>query len=171
MQKMLQAGMREPGGTSMSLWGYVGKANDTDFGGKTGTSNNHSDAWFMGVSPKLVVGAWVGGEYRSIHFRTGALGQGSRTALPICGLFLQSVMNDPAFKHYHGHFNKPKDPGITSSMYECSSYYSQRNDTIDVDSVAVENDIEAIEHEENQGISAGEGEHRPIEKEIKLEDL
>lgn len=171
MQKMLQAGMREPGGTSMSLWGYVGKANDTDFGGKTGTSNNHSDAWFMGVSPKLVVGAWVGGEYRSIHFRTGALGQGSRTALPICGLFLQSVMNDPAFKHYHGHFNKPKDPGITSSMYECSSYYSQRNDTIDVDSVAVENDIEAIEHEENQCISAGEGEHRPIEKEIKLEDL
>ncbi len=171
MQKMLQAGMREPGGTSMSLWGYVGKANDTDFGGKTGTSNNHSDAWFMGVSPKLVVGAWVGGEYRSIHFRTGALGQGSRTALPICGLFLQSVMNDPAFKHYHGHFNKPKDPGITSSMYECSSYYSQRNDTIDVDSVAVENDIESIEHEENQGISAGEGEHRPIEKEIKLEDL
>ena len=89
VQQLLMGGMREPGGTSQSLWGYVGDYRDTDFGGKTGTSNNHSDAWFMGVSPKLVVGAWVGGEYRSIHFRTGALGQGSRTALPICGYFLQ----------------------------------------------------------------------------------
>ena len=84
MQQLLQGGMREPGGTSQSLWGYVGNIRDTEFGGKTGTTNNHSDAWFMGVSPKLVVGAWVGGEYRCIHFRTGALGQGSRTALPIC---------------------------------------------------------------------------------------
>ena len=96
VQQLLMGGMREPGGTSQSLWGYVGDYRDTDFGGKTGTSNNHSDAWFMGVSPKLVVGAWVGGEYRSIHFRTGALGQGSRTALPICGYFLQSVFRDPA---------------------------------------------------------------------------
>ena len=91
MQQLLMGGMREPGGTSQSLWAYVGDYRDTDFGGKTGTSNNHSDAWFMCVSPKLVCGAWVGGEYRSIHFRTGALGQGSRTALPICGYFLQSV--------------------------------------------------------------------------------
>ena len=97
MQQMLMGGTREPGGTSMSLNGYVGNFRDTDWGGKTGTSNNHSDAWFMGVSPKLVVGAWVGGEYRCIHFRTGALGQGSRTALPICGYFLQSVLGDPAF--------------------------------------------------------------------------
>ena len=98
VQQLLQAGMSERGATSMSLWGYVGKYNDTEFGGKTGTSNNHSDAWFVGVSPKLVCGAWVGGEYRSIHFRTGALGQGSRTALPICGYFFESVLGDPAFK-------------------------------------------------------------------------
>ena len=102
MQQLLQGGMREPGGTSQSLWGYVGDVRDTEFGGKTGTSNNHSDAWFVGVSPRLVVGAWVGGEYRCIHFRTGALGQGSRTALPICGYFLQSVFKDPAFQQYHG---------------------------------------------------------------------
>lgn len=62
MQQMLQGGLRERGGTSQSLWGYIGKYPDTEFGGKTGTSNNHSDAWFMGVSPNLVVGAWVGGE-------------------------------------------------------------------------------------------------------------
>ena len=134
MQQLLMGGMREPGGTSQSLWGYVDKAQDTDFGGKTGTSNNHSDAWFMGVSPRIVVGAWVGGEYRSIHFRTGALGQGSRTALPICGYFLQELMGDPDFMRYHGRFNKPQDDDITRDMYQCDSYYPAKKDTAAVDS-------------------------------------
>ena len=139
VQQLLMGGMREPGGTSQSLWGYVGDYRDTDFGGKTGTSNNHSDAWFMGVSPKLVVGAWVGGEYRSIHFRTGALGQGSRTALPICGYFLQSVFRDPAFKQYHGRFGKPRDADITGDMYLCDSYYPRaKNDTTETDSTGGE---------------------------------
>ena len=65
MQQMLMGGLKEPGGTSQGLWAYVDKFRDTDFGGKTGTSNNHSDAWFMGVTPKLVVGAWVGGSYKN----------------------------------------------------------------------------------------------------------
>lgn len=137
VQQLLLGGLREPGGTSQSLWGYVGKHNDTEWGGKTGTSNNHSDAWFMCISPKLVVGAWVGGEYRSIHFRTGALGQGSRTALPICGYFLQAVLDDPNFKQYHGKFGKPKDKDITSDMYNCPSYYQQaRVDTTATDSLS-----------------------------------
>lgn len=125
MQQLLLGGLREPGGTSMSLWRYVRAYNDTEFGGKTGTSNNHSDAWFVGVSPKIVVGAWVGGEYRSIHFRTGALGQGSRTALPICGNFLESLLGDPAFKRYHGKFAKPTEE-IEYEMYNCSSYYRKK---------------------------------------------
>lgn len=136
VQQLLLGGLREPGGTSQSLWGYVGKHNDTEWGGKTGTSNNHSDAWFMCISPKLVVGAWVGGEYRSIHFRTGALGQGSRTALPICGYFLQAVLDDPNFKQYHAKFGKPKDKDISSDMYNCPSYYQQaRVDTTATDSL------------------------------------
>lgn len=137
MQQLLMGGLREPGGTSQSLWGYIDKARDTDFGGKTGTSNNHSDAWFMGVSPKIVVGAWVGGEYRCIHFRTGALGQGSRTALPICGYFLQSLMNDSRFAQYHGRFSKPKDDDISYGMYACDSYYPVKVDTTDIDSTAI----------------------------------
>lgn len=142
MQQLLQGGMREPGGTSQSLWGYVGDYRDTEFGGKTGTSNNHSDAWFMGVSPRLVVGAWVGGEYRSIHFRTGALGQGSRTALPICGYFLQAVFKDSAFKQYHAKFDKPEDEDITRDMYICPSYYRPvKRDTMRRDSVLVEEEI------------------------------
>jgi len=72
VQQLLMGGMS---GTSSRLRGYVGYNNtDTDLGGKTGTSNNHSDAWFIGTTPRLVVGAWVGGEYRCIHFRTGELG-------------------------------------------------------------------------------------------------
>ena len=150
VQQLLQAGMSERGATSMSLWGYVGKYNDTEFGGKTGTSNNHSDAWFVGVSPKLVCGAWVGGEYRSIHFRTGALGQGSRTALPICGYFFESVLGDPAFKHYHGKFEKSKEADITQEMYmNCRYAYVPRDtDSISIDSLGVEGMEQDIELDE-----------------------
>ncbi len=150
MQQLLIGGMREPGGTSQSLWAYTDTARDTDFGGKTGTTNNHSDAWFMCVSPKLVCGAWVGGEYRCIHFRTGALGQGSRTALPVCGYFVQSVMGDPAFKEYHGKFDKPHDNDISYGMYNCASYYPARKDTASIDSTMVVGDMEdVVELDEN----------------------
>ena len=139
VQQLLLSGLREPGGTSMSLWGYVGKYSDTEFGGKTGTSNNHSDAWFVGVSPRLVAGAWVGGEYRSIHFRTGQLGQGSRTALPICGYFFERVLGDNNFKQYHAKFGKPKAADITAEMFTCPSYYHRRDtDSLAVDSLAYE---------------------------------
>ena len=134
MQQMLMAGMREPGGTSMNMWHFVRNFADTDFGGKTGTSNNHSDAWFVGISPKLVCGAWVGGEYRAIHFRTGQLGQGSRTALPICGAFYQSVLSDPKFKHYRGKFAPPHDLDINASMYQCTGTYIEP-DTLLTDSL------------------------------------
>lgn len=186
VQQLLESGMREPGGTSMALWGYVGNYRDTDFGGKTGTSNNHSDAWFMGVSPKLVVGAWVGGEYRSIHFRTGALGQGSRTALPICGYFLQAVFKDPAFKHYHSKFPPAKDDDITRDMYNCASYYTPvRRDTTHSDSTivsegevmldengnpivqpAIPNERESDKTEKKEGKRT-----RPTEREVNLDDL
>ena len=184
MQQLLMGGTSEPGGTSMSLNGYVGKFRDTDWGGKTGTSNNHSDAWFMGVSPKLVVGAWVGGEYRCIHFRTGALGQGSRTALPICGLFLQSVLNDPAFAKYRVKFGKPKDADITSSMYNCQSYYTrEKADSSRSDSIHVEEEIvldengAPIEHHKatepaKEGSSEQPSTHkRPKEEAVNFDDL
>ena len=136
-QQLLKAGMHEPGGTSQSLWRYVGKFKDIDFGGKTGTSNNHSDAWFVAVSPRIVVGAWVGGEYRCIHFRTGALGQGSRTALPITGLFLEAMLSDPAFNEYHAVYPKARQE-IDYDMYNCSSYWKAKDDTLDVDSIDVD---------------------------------
>lgn len=184
--------MKEPGGTSQSLWGYVGKFRDTDFGGKTGTSNNHSDAWFMGISPKLVVGAWVGGEYRSIHFRTGALGQGSRTALPICGYFWQYLLDDPEFKHYRGKFPPPKEEDVSRDMYICDSYYSKpKVDTTLVDSLTLqqemlkdarqslvpEDDVPAsVEESHSQATRQeappkGKEQEKPTEQIIRLEDL
>lgn len=139
VQQLLQGGMS---GTSSRLMGFVGQhAKDTDFGGKTGTSNNHSDAWFIGTTPRLVVGAWVGGEYRCIHFRTGELGQGNRTALPICGYFLQSVLDDPQFKQYHAKFETPAD--ISMADYSCGGYFKALadSDSIGVDSLVVEGEL------------------------------
>ena len=183
MQQLLMGGLREPGGTSMSFGGYLGDSyKDTDWGGKTGTSNNHSDAWFMGVSPKLVVGAWVGGEYRCIHFRTGALGQGSRTALPICGYFVQALLSDPNFKQYHAKFGKPKDDAILSSMYNCASYYSHsKRDTLQTDSIHVEEEImldeegNPIEHTKTSPDATEpkekEKRHTPTEETVSFDNL
>ena len=183
MQHQLLGGLREPGGTSMSFGGYLGDSyKDTDWGGKTGTSNNHSDAWFMGVSPKLVVGAWVGGEYRCIHFRTGALGQGSRTALPICGYFVQALLSDPNFKQYHAKFGKPKDDAILSSMYNCASYYSHsKRDTLQTDSIHVEEEImldeegNPIEHTKTSPDATEpkekEKRHAPTEETVSFDNL
>ena len=64
-------------------------------GGKTGTTNNNSDGWFMCFTPSLVSGTWVGGEDRAIHFDNMAEGQGASMALPICALYMQKVLADP----------------------------------------------------------------------------
>lgn len=122
MQQMLMSGVEDQFGTSHALNRYVGNISDTDFGGKTGTTNNNTDAWFIGVSPRLVVGTWVGGKNGNVHFRNSAVGQGSRAALPLCGLFLQSVMNNPAYNSYHGRFTPPADADIPLYLYTCDGY-------------------------------------------------
>ena len=67
-----------------------------EIGGKTGTTNRNSDAWFIGFTPQLVSGAWVGGEDRDIHFDTTNMGQGATMALPIWALFMKKVLADPS---------------------------------------------------------------------------
>lgn len=145
MQKLLEAGVRDGGGTSQTLGGsaYLGRyGNQLDFGGKTGTSNNHSDAWFIGVTPGLVGGAWVGGEYRSIHFRSGRLGQGSRTALPIFGLFMKKVLEDESLKgKYMLKYPAPKED-IAPSTYQ--GYFAppaEEADSLSADSTYVGDDL------------------------------
>ncbi len=73
---------------------------DFPLGGKTGTTDNQSDGWFVGYSPLLTCGIWVGCEDRSAHFRSTALGQGARTALPVFGLFMQKVYSDPSLPYH-----------------------------------------------------------------------
>ncbi|MBE0649317.1 MAG: transglycosylase domain-containing protein [Bacteroidales bacterium] len=64
--------------------------------GKTGTTQNQSDGWFMGIVPKLTTGVWIGAEDRSVHFHTIALGQGANMALPIWALYMQKIYADPS---------------------------------------------------------------------------
>ena len=161
MQQMLRGGLTQPGGTSAALWQYINPVlGKTDFGGKTGTSNNHSDAWYIGVTPKLVAGAWVGGEYRSIHFRTGALGQGSRTALPMFGNFIASVLKDRRFSKYCVPFAPPRE-GIDRSTYDCAVSIDLPADTIGIDSLLPPTTLEPVE----------EVIFEPGEIEITTEDL
>lgn len=77
-------------------------------GGKTGTTNNNSDGWFMCFTPSLVNGSWVGGEDRSIHFDYLAQGQGASMALPICALYMQKVLSDSTLGYEpHEQFDIP----------------------------------------------------------------
>ena len=78
--------------------------------GKTGTTQNNSDGWFIGITPKLATAVWVGGELRSIHFRSMALGQGANSALPIWALFMKEVYDDKSINFYKGDFDRPSVP-------------------------------------------------------------
>ncbi len=85
-------------------------------GGKTGTTQNNSDGWYMGFTPSLVAGCWVGGEDRSIHFRRTSQGQGASTALPVYALFMKKVYADKTLGYSEEEkFNIPDDFSICSS--------------------------------------------------------
>lgn len=158
MQQMLKGGLTTRGGTSQTLWQYINPVKGkVDFGGKTGTTNNNSDAWYMGVTPKLVAGAWVGGEYRSIHFRSGALGQGSRTALPIYGNFIAAVLRDPRFSHYIAQFPPPREgEEIDKKDYEGWGYSSPRQ-SFSVDSLSKLGPMEGVGLGNSGGTDASAG--------------
>lgn len=107
MQYMLRGNVEEPGGTGRSMYNYSELfRNGGQVAGKTGTTSNNSDAWYVGFTKDLVAGVWVGGDDRSIHFR-GGLGEGSRSALPIFGQFMDAVYRDKALGYSPGPFPKP----------------------------------------------------------------
>ena len=94
-------------------------------GGKTGTTNDNSDGWFMGITPQLVGGVWTGCEDRAIHFRTTDLGEGANTALPIFALFLKKVYADNSLGIKKGDFEPPR--GGNGITLDCNQY--QNNDS------------------------------------------
>ena len=91
-----------------------------EIAGKTGTTQNNADGWFMGLTPDLVAGCWVGGEERSVHFNSTNEGQGASMALPIWGKFFQKVYADPSLKINKNGFTKPANMGDVE--LDCSKY-------------------------------------------------
>jgi penicillin-binding protein 1A len=94
-------------------------------GGKTGTTNDNSDGWFMGITPQLVGGVWTGCEDRAIHFRSTNLGEGANTALPIFALFLKKVYADNSLGIKKGDFTPPK--GGNTITLDCDQYQNQES--------------------------------------------
>ena len=108
-------------GTSARIRGRYGL--NYPIAGKTGTTDNNSDGWFIGLTPNLVTGVWVGAEDRSARFRSTALGQGANMALPIWALYMQRVYRDNKLDISKGDFLKPE--GQIDVNFDCSEYRQQ----------------------------------------------
>ena len=124
MLHMLKGSKEEEGGTARGLNPELTVNNDV--GAKTGTTQNASDGWFIGVTHNLVSGAWVGGDDRSIHFRDWTYGQGARTAMPIWQQYMLSVYNDSTTNINKGKFDKPSKK--ISIEIDCSVYNNDLKD-------------------------------------------
>lgn len=131
MLYMFKGGVEEPGGTSQSLYSYDLWKKGNELGGKTGTSSNFSDSWYIGISKELVTGIWVGAENRSIHFRTSQTGEGARTALPIFGTYMEKLYHDPKSGITYGRFPKAVKKIVTK--FYCPTPIPRR-DTVKTDS-------------------------------------
>ncbi len=111
------------GGTANRLqWKYQLM---NEIGGKTGTTQNHSDGWFMGVTPNLVSGVWVGGEDRSIHFKGIGLGQGANMAMPVFALYMQKIYSDSTL--HVTRKDKFEKPINFSVNLDCDNMQGQNN--------------------------------------------
>lgn len=124
MLYLMRGAVEDPGGTAGRLHSY-GVTSGNEIAAKTGTTDNHSDSWFMGMTQNLVSGIWVGGEDMSIHFRTIDLGQGGRAAMPAWGLYMKKVYDDQTLLQYRrGPFIKPENYSL-----DCGKVASDSTDT------------------------------------------
>ncbi|WP_144604595.1 penicillin-binding protein 1A [Algoriphagus algorifonticola] len=136
MTYMLRGGFEEESGTSQGVPWSLREGNE--LGGKTGTTQNASDGWYIGISKDLVSGVWTGGDDRAIHFRSWYEGQGGRTARPIWVKYMEKVYADKDLGYTKGPFPRPERPlsiEINCDVYEKESqrfvefdYDSKKND-------------------------------------------
>ena len=98
---------------------------DNPIAGKTGTTQNNSDGWFMGMVPNLVTGVWVGGEDRATHFSTTAYGQGATMALPIWALYMKKCYADNELDVSNSSFKRPSKLSIVT---DCSKWKEDNSD-------------------------------------------
>ena len=96
----------------------------TAIAGKTGTTQNNSDCWFVGITPRLATAVWTGGELRSIHFRNMTYGQGAAMALPVFGLYMEKIYKDSRLNFYRGDFDRPSEP----VEMDCSNFQQEIED-------------------------------------------
>lgn len=102
-------------------------------GGKTGTTNDNSDGWFVGYTPSLTFGAWVGGDERDIHFASMAIGQGASAALPIAAYFLQKVYADNSL-----HYSPTENFNMPSNFNPCASFDDELEDGEEIEEVMLD---------------------------------
>jgi penicillin-binding protein 1A len=140
MTYMLRGSVEEDKGTARSLWKY-NIPQGGEVGGKTGTTNNNSDGWFIGITPNLVTGVWTGGEDRSIHFRTTDLGAGGKVSLPSFALYMQKNYQNSKIPYQKSHFAMVSMPNL---RLDCI-----KNDSITTDSTDIHN-TEDISKELNE---------------------
>jgi penicillin-binding protein 1A len=105
-------------GTGSRLRGKYGLTNP--IAGKTGTTQSNSDGWFMGLTPDLVTGVWVGGDDRTIRFRSTNLGQGANLALPIWALYMKKIYSDNLLQLTKGDFERPE--GLKENYFDCATF-------------------------------------------------
>jgi penicillin-binding protein 1A len=137
MIHMLKGATEEVGGTAQGIGMDIREGNE--IGGKTGTTNNASDGWFIGVTHNLVAGAWVGGDDRSIHFSSWYNGQGARTARPIWENFMRTVYEDEELGIEKGYFKQPKRK--LSIEIDCDEYRTmstEESDTLQIDNNTID---------------------------------
>lgn len=103
---------------------YDGFDRSIKIAAKTGTTQNQSDGWFMGLTPDLVTGVWVGAEDRSVHFRTLQLGMGTNMALPVWGYYMKAAYADQDLEISQSDFDKPE--GISVEL-DCDDYVRNKN--------------------------------------------
>lgn len=137
MTYMLRGGFEEESGTSQGVPYTLREGNE--LGGKTGTTQNASDGWYMGLSKDLVSGTWVGGDDRAIHFRSWVAGQGSKTARPIWVKYMTKVYADPSLGYTKGPFPRPERP--LSIEINCDKYEQDSQRFADFDYDAKKNDF------------------------------
>nr|WP_234406346.1 penicillin-binding transpeptidase domain-containing protein [Prolixibacter bellariivorans] len=118
-------------GTSQRLrWHPVYGHLTADIAGKTGTTQNQSDGWFIGITPELVTGVWTGADLRSIHFKGIHFGQGANMALPIYGRFMNKVYADSTLNlSQDTKFDRPPNFNINLNCDEVNKQNSQKNKT------------------------------------------
>lgn len=137
MTYMLRGGFEEEEGTSQGVPWSLREGNE--LGGKTGTTQNASDGWYMGISKDLVSGVWVGGDDRAIHFRSWIAGQGGRTARPIWVKYMEKVYADKSLGYTKGPFPRPDRP--LSIEIDCDKYEQDSQRFADFDYDAKKNDF------------------------------